>query len=123
MSEAMKKRRTENVIVSIGEKNPKRFALPKNEAQGLIQMLRQYEIKESSSWRDSFKDLLKQSGEGGLALRAERELLQLTQVEVAEKIGVPQHVISEMENGKRPIGKKMAERLAFVFKTDYRVFL
>jgi plasmid maintenance system antidote protein VapI len=31
--------------------------------------------------------------------------------------------ISEMERGKRPIGKDMAKRLAKVFKVNYKVFL
>ena len=32
-------------------------------------------------------------------------------------------VISEMENGKRPIGKETAKRLASALNMDYRVFL
>lgn len=123
MSGAMKKRRTDSVIVTIGSKRPKTFALPKSEAEGLALMLTKYELKECLPWKDLFSKELKRSGEGGLSLRSERELHGLTQVELAERLGVAQHVISEMENGKRPIGKKMAERLATVFKTDYRLFL
>jgi transcriptional regulator with XRE-family HTH domain len=37
--------------------------------------------------------------------------------------GIPQRHISEMENGKRPIGKKNAKKFAEVLKIDYRVFL
>ena len=47
----------------------------------------------------------------------------MTQVELAKKIKTDQRNISAMENGKRPIGKEMAKRLAKVFKTDYQVFL
>jgi plasmid maintenance system antidote protein VapI len=47
----------------------------------------------------------------------------LTQAQLAEKIGVKRHHISEMESGKRPIGKDMAKRLADVLHTDYKVFL
>ena len=36
---------------------------------------------------------------------------------------VTQRHISEMENGKRPIGKENAKRLAAALHTDYRVFL
>ncbi len=37
-------------------------------------------------------------------------------------MGVSQTHISEMEHGKRPIGKEMARRLAKVLKVNYRVF-
>ncbi len=47
---------------------------------------------------------------------------ELTQVEVAEKLGCPQSWISQMESGVRTIGQKMANRLAKVFRTDTRVF-
>ncbi|NGX47519.1 MAG: hypothetical protein K1000chlam3_00894 [Chlamydiae bacterium] len=56
-------------------------------------------------------------------LRASRFKNDVSQKELAEAIGVSQHHISEMENGKRPIGKEMAHRLAEFFKTDYRLFL
>ena len=72
-------------------------------------MLSCFEIKESVDWRKTFKPLLEKSTEGGAALKAERAFSGMTQVELAQKIGVPQHVISEMENGKRPIGKKWLE--------------
>ena len=38
-------------------------------------------------------------------------------------VGVSQTHISEMEHGKRPIGKDMARRLAKALKVNYRVFL
>jgi len=37
--------------------------------------------------------------------------------------GIAQHHISEMENGKRPIGKETAKKLAAVLNGDYRIFL
>lgn len=36
----------------------------------------------------------------------------LTQAQLAELVGIPRHHISEMENDKRPIGKKNARKLA-----------
>jgi plasmid maintenance system antidote protein VapI len=38
-------------------------------------------------------------------------------------LGISQAHISEMEHGRRPIGKEMARRLAKLLKVDYRVFL
>lgn len=47
----------------------------------------------------------------------------LTQAELGKRIDVAQYHISRMERGLRPIGKNIAQRLAKVFKTDYRLFL
>ena len=56
-------------------------------------------------------------------LRASRHKLELTQKQLADALGTPQNHISEMENGKRPIGKVMALRLGKFFKTDFRISL
>jgi transcriptional regulator with XRE-family HTH domain len=50
--------------------------------------------------------------ESQVALRAYRTRENLTQKELAARTGIPQHHISEMENGKRPIGKERARKLA-----------
>lgn len=59
----------------------------------------------------------------GKRLDAERFKRSLTQTKLSTITGIPQHHISEMENGKRPIGKETAKKLAATFKVDYRVFL
>lgn len=74
-------------------------------------------------WRESFNDLIEKHSESGLALRGSRHKENVSQKELAKAIGISQHHISEMENGKRPIGKEMAKRFAAFFKTDYRIFL
>lgn len=79
------------------------------------------EIEESGdtiSLEEMFPDL-----HPGSAIRGLRYREELTQAQLAEKIGVKRHHISEMENGKRPIGKDMAKRLAKALHTDYKVFL
>jgi len=58
-----------------------------------------------------------------IALRAYRTREDLTQRELAEKAKIPQRHISEMENGKRPIGKEIAKRIAEVLGIDYRALL
>jgi DNA-binding XRE family transcriptional regulator len=58
-----------------------------------------------------------------VALRAYRSRENLTQRQLAELTGIPQRHISEMENGKRVIGKELAKRLAKALKADYKVFL
>jgi len=58
-----------------------------------------------------------------VALRAYRNREGLTQKRLAELTGIPQHHISEMENGKRSIGKERARRLAEALHCDYRQLL
>jgi DNA-binding XRE family transcriptional regulator len=60
---------------------------------------------------------------GGVSLRGARGKEGLTQKQLAELIGIAQHHISEMENGKRPIGKETARKLGKALNIDYRVFL
>lgn len=60
---------------------------------------------------------------GGVAIRGARGKEGLTQKQLSELTGIAQHHISEMENGKRPIGKDTARRLANALNIDYRVFL
>ena len=59
----------------------------------------------------------------GDILRGARHREGLTQAQLAAMIGVKPSHISEMEKGKRPIGKDMARRLATVLNTSYQVFL
>jgi transcriptional regulator with XRE-family HTH domain len=72
----------------------------------------------SVNWRAIFPHF-----DAGVALRGARKRENLTQKQLAELLGISQTHISEMEHGKRPIGKEMARRLAKVLKVDYRVFL
>jgi plasmid maintenance system antidote protein VapI len=44
-------------------------------------------------------------------------------VQLSEMTGIPRRHISEMEHGKRPIGKETARKLAKALDCDYRVFL
>lgn len=59
----------------------------------------------------------------GKILKGLRAREDLTQAQLAEKIGLRPHHISEMEHGKRVIGKEMARRLAKALNTSYKMFL
>jgi ribosome-binding protein aMBF1 (putative translation factor) len=60
----------------------------------------------------------------GSALRGARAREGMTQRELAARTGIPQRHISEMESGKRTIGKERARKLAEALNvSDYRVFL
>lgn len=58
-----------------------------------------------------------------VALRGYRYRENLTQRQLAELTGIPQRHISEMENGKRTIGKEMAKRLGRALHADYKMLL
>ena len=79
--------------------------------------------EDSIPWRAAAKDLIKKYTETGMLIRGGRHKAGLTQRELAKKIGILPHHISEMEHGKRPISKKMAQKLGKIFNVDYRVFL
>lgn len=59
----------------------------------------------------------------GIYLRGLRCREDLTQVEFARLVGIPRRHISEMENGKRPIGEENARKFGEAFNIDPRVFL
>jgi transcriptional regulator with XRE-family HTH domain len=61
--------------------------------------------------------------EWAVALRGYRTRENLTQAELAAATGIPQRHISEMENGKRAIGKERAKLLAKALRAEYRAFL
>jgi hypothetical protein len=73
-------------------------------------------------WREAFPghDV---SSEPGTFLAGARGKEGVTQKWLSNKTGIPQRHISEMENNKRPIGKKNAMKFAKALNLDYRVFL
>lgn len=72
-------------------------------------------------WREAFKEF--EGNEPGTNLAGGRHKEGLTQVQLSELTGIPQRHISEMERGKRPIGKRNARLFAKALKVDYRMFL
>jgi DNA-binding XRE family transcriptional regulator len=80
------------------------------------------DVSETISWRDLFPEYTDDELPG-VALLGARTKEGLTQEKLAELTGIPQSHISEMENGKRPIGKKRAKILAKTLNVSYKVFL
>lgn len=62
-------------------------------------------------------------GNPAMLLRGYRGKLDMTQKELAQKLGVTQNRVSDMESGKRPISKDMAVKLGELFNTPYKSFL
>ena len=61
--------------------------------------------------------------EWAVCLRGLRVREELTQAALGKLLHIDQTNISQMECGKRTIGKQLAKRLAKLFKIDYRIFL
>ena len=79
--------------------------------------------KSSVPWRLSAKQEIEKYTEVGAMVRAGRFKAGLTQKELADKLEILPHHVSEMEHGKRPVSKKMAQKLGKIFNLDYRIFL
>ena len=59
----------------------------------------------------------------GVFLTGARYREGLTQAQLAEATGIARRHISEMEHGKRPIGKHTARKLGEILKVDPRRFI
>ncbi len=94
----------------------------KEKAISTLQSLGFSDVSDSISWRDAFpKELIE--NEPGTCLAGARHKEGLTQVQLSKKTGIPQRHISEMENGKRTIGKKNAKLFGKTLNINYRLFL
>jgi DNA-binding XRE family transcriptional regulator len=106
------------------------FRVPVSYAEKIRKLIRDVldlvERKDGESEEDQFYTVEEVFPEGIKApevLRGARYREGLTQKQLAAEVGVKVSHISEMERGKRPIGKEMARRLAKALHADYRVFL
>ena len=62
-------------------------------------------------------------GSPAMALRGLRGKEEITQAELAARLGISQNMVSDMESGKRNISVKMAKRIGEEFKISYKCFL
>jgi DNA-binding XRE family transcriptional regulator len=99
------------------------FLIPKSKTPSLISQIKRYEIKESLTPEEVFKDLHNCHSKPGIMIQGLRYRENLTQAKLAKRLKVTQGDLSKMENGKRSVGKVIAKRLAKIFKSDYRIFL
>ena len=113
-----KKPRTKGLVVL-------HFTGPLEKEDKAIQALKSLgfmDTSESISWRDAFPEY-DDNALPGVALAGARAKEGLTQQEISRLTGIPQRHISEMEHGKRAIGKERAKRFAKVLNIGYKVFL
>ena len=85
------------------------------------ELIAEQQTDSSIPWRESvyFKDM----PFPGSYLAGFRHREGITQMDLAERSGIPRRHISEMENGRRPIGKINAKKLAETLNIDPRLLL
>lgn len=75
------------------------------------------------AWEVLAKDRIEKYKKAGLVLRGARYREGLSQKELSRRSGVSQNEISKIENGKRTVGKKVAQKLAYALKINYQLLL
>ncbi len=131
MSAPARKLRTKEITIRGGKERPRLFVVPQSKVQSVVELLSKFEVhnasleedKETVPWRVVLKDIIEKYTEAGATLQGARLKAEMSQVELAKRLGVTQADVSNMEHGRRSIGKKMAKRLAKILKTNYRIFL
>jgi DNA-binding XRE family transcriptional regulator len=78
---------------------------------------------DSISYEAFFDKHFSGKTEQEITLAGYRYREDLTQQQLTELTGINRRHISEMEHGKRPIGKENAKKLAKVLHCDYRSLL
>ncbi len=122
------KARTTKELTEIRLEVPKRDAARVRKAlDGLLtlvgrdaRVLDDYEIDDNAvySFEEAFPD-----STPGRRLRGLRAREGITRKELAEKLGIQQHQVADMEKGTRKIGLAMAKRIAKAYDISHQVFL
>lgn len=94
-----------------------------NRVMSYVKAIEAAEERTSRPWREVLQELRPNEPIAAGVLRGARSKAEMTQTRLSEQTGIPQRHISEMEQGKRTIGRENAKKLAKALETDYRVFL
>ena len=78
-------------------------------------------VDEEQEWMDA-KGLFAERTPANMLIGA-RGKENITQIQLAKLTGIPRRHISDMENGRRPIGKQNALKLEKALNISYRLFL
>ena len=127
MSVPMKTRRTESrtteIQIKAGKKILRFTDVPASRLRPILVSLRDY-ADEALPWREISGARMKAAGgESAHMVRTSREMAGMTQVELAKLLKMPQANLSQVESGRRSVGKALAKKMAKIFQVDYRVFL
>lgn len=131
MSEHMKQPRTRanplmyTVIIEIPGKASKRAFVPAQYFDKLETFLEKFgsEKEESVPWEKLSADRIARYSKAGIALRGARYREGISQKELARRTGISQENISKMENGARPVGPTVAQKLANALHINKKLLL
>lgn len=124
MSGAVKMRHTE-ITIKQGNETTK-FKFPLEAGRGLLNFLRSLQNnsnEENLPAEEVFPNIKDPAKRIGIIFRGIRFKHNLTQAEVAKKLGLDQSDVSKIEKGKRPVGKALAKKIEKEFGIDYHRFL
>jgi DNA-binding XRE family transcriptional regulator len=118
------KMRLIKIEISEGKKT-KLYLVPKSAANAVATLLDGLEESGEGSVpaEDIFPNLKDPSKHPMITFRGIRAKTGLTQKEIAERLEIAQADVSNIERGKRTIGKALAKRIEKEFGIDYRRFL
>jgi DNA-binding XRE family transcriptional regulator len=119
MLEHTKKRPTDDMVTL-------RLRVHRSNAERIKRFVTSIEAEkpsESRLWREVFGELRQEDTIPAAVFRGSRIKEELTQEQLSKMTGIPRRHISEMEHGKRPIGKESAKKLAKALNCDYRLLL
>jgi DNA-binding XRE family transcriptional regulator len=108
-------------------KKQKLYLVSKDEAHAVETILKSLDERGSEDGFIAAEDLypdLKDPIKGpAISFHGIRLRHNLTQKQMATKIGISQSDVSKIEKGERPIGKKLAMRIGKALGIDYKRFL
>lgn len=112
---------TYKIVIESPSKKKKLLFLPEKHLEKLEAFLEKYGSSDAILWEKLASGRIAKYKKLGLVLRGARYREGLSQKELAKLTGISQENISKMENGIRPIGKKIATKLALALKISSKV--
>lgn len=117
--------RTDEVVLTLTSRSgkSKAYTIPATLGRRVERLIREEAVPSLVPAAEVLPELTDPAQRAAALLRGSRYKDGMTQVELADILGIRQSHLSEMENARRPIGKNMARRLGELFACDYRLFL
>jgi ribosome-binding protein aMBF1 (putative translation factor) len=125
MSEHMKKRLNKKKSTATITIMDKRYIIPEKSVKAILTLIlsNPYVKEDSIPYNEIVSEKIKKIGKAAMALKGLRSREDLTQKQLAEKLGIDQAIISKIENGRIKIERDVAKRLGKIFNINHNVFL
>jgi len=124
MSGVAKMRHTE-ITIKQGNETTK-FKVSPKAGRGLLSLLRNLQEgadEDHVPSEEVFPDIRDHQKRIGIIFRSIRFKNDLTQAEVAKRLGIDQSDVSKIEKGKRSVGKALARKIEKEFGIEYQRLL